>query len=88
MSEALEWQVAEGSATAHVLDAEQDGWKHPDGRRKMSGPRSICGRYPQRNAEQPWFALSVNEPGVLDALRHYHVRLCGDCEEALHERAA
>lgn len=81
----LEWQVASGSPTAHVVDTSKPAWRNPDGSRRRNGPRSECGRYPQRNAEDPWFSLPVAEPGVYDAMQRYMVQLCSDCQTLTKE---
>lgn len=81
--ETREWQIAEGSLTAHVIDTAKPAWKNPDGSRRRSGPRALCGRYPQRNAEFPWWTWSVTETDALTGVRHYHRRACPDCQEAL-----
>lgn len=71
----LEWQVANGSTTAHVMDLSR-----PEPRR--TGRQSLCKRRPQRN-ERAWFALPVADPHAIGVLRGYSVRPCGDCTDAL-----
>lgn len=83
-----EWQIANGSRQAHVIDTDKPAWLNPDGSRRRSGPRSLCGRYPQRNAESPWFALGVRVDGVLSALRHYRAWVCPECTEILERSEA
>lgn len=70
----VEWQVASGSTMAHLVDT---GQVHPS----RSGPRALCGRYPQRNLEYPWWALSVDEPGVEAAMMRMWIQQCADCAE-------
>lgn len=82
----LEWQVASGSPTAHLVDTDKPSWKNPDGSRRRTGPRAECGRYPQRNAEQPWFSLSLAESGVYDAMKNYMIQCCADCWDLVSER--
>lgn len=65
----LEWQAAEGSLTLHVIDTTL-----PSPRR--SGPKSLCGRRPQRH-NLPWFSLPVTE---LSKVPPYRLRRCEDCE--------
>jgi hypothetical protein len=76
----VEWQAAEGSWTLHAIDTTRPAWHNPDGSRRQSGPRSLCGRYPQRNAETPWWALPVAEaperPG-------FNLTFCADCAEVV-----
>jgi hypothetical protein len=80
---AIEWQVAEGSQTAHLIDTSKPGWRTANGERRLNGPRSACGKYPQRNAERPWFGFPVSQSEQYRAaVRHYRIRLCGDCLRA------
>jgi hypothetical protein len=70
----LEWQAAEGSYTLHVIDTL--AYAKPS----KSGPRALCGKYPQRNREHPWWALAVSEvpdrPGM-------NLSKCADCEASI-----
>jgi hypothetical protein len=68
-----EWQAASGSSTLHLIDTEKP--------KPRSGPRAACGRYPQRNAEHPWFALRRDE-GIEQAARRYQLTFCDECEDA------
>lgn len=76
----VEWQVASGSSTAHVIDPAAPSWHNPDGSRRRSGPRSACGRYPQRNADGTWWALPVAETRR-DTGRSYGIKFCDECAE-------
>jgi hypothetical protein len=78
----LEWQVAQGSRTLHVIDTDAPAWRNPDGTRRRSGPRSLCGRYPQRNAEYPWWSWPVADWSAIRG-RPYELRRCQDCADAL-----
>lgn len=76
----LEWQVAEGSNTAHVLDLDKPQWRNPDGSRRRNGPRAVCGRYPQRNAEGYWFGFPAAEwSEYRHAIQTYMIKVCPDC---------
>lgn len=72
----LEWQVAAGSHTAHIIDTDK-----PEPKR--SGPRALCKRHPQRNAEYPWFTVGVESPGAEGAFVSYNLRPCEDCKDVL-----
>ena len=71
----LEWQVAEGSTTGHVIDTAT-----PGGRR--TGPKALCGRRPQRHWGW-WWALPVTDPDVLFALPRMGCSACPDCKQVL-----
>ena len=71
----LEWQIAGGSKTAHVIVTNR-AWP------KRSGPESVCGRRPQRYY-RPWFELDVNAPDVIPAIRGYACIPCPDCDDWL-----
>lgn len=72
----LEWQVAGGSRTAHVIDTVA---YRTYGR---MGPRSICGRYPQRS-NHPWFSLDVQSDFLTGPVRTFQLRVCEDCKDKL-----
>lgn len=76
----LEWQVAQGSSTAHVIDTDRPGGKR-------SGPKALCGRYPQR-LHSYWFGLHVAETGVKRAISTYSCTACPDCDGDLADRLA
>jgi hypothetical protein len=71
----LEWQIAEGSSTAHVIDTAKPA-------PKRTGAAALCKRRPQRN-NRWWYALGVDEPGVEQSIRNYNCTLCPDCKDAL-----
>jgi hypothetical protein len=81
MSAVWEWQIAEGSMKAHVIDSTE-------GSKSRSGPRSVCGRYPQRNREHPWFTLLITDPGAVGSIRHYGRMPCAECLAWVERRAA
>lgn len=88
MTAVLEWQAAEGSRTMHVLDASLDGWHAASGRRRRSGPRVLCGRYPQRNAEHPWLAWPADDnAGAASLALFWRLTRCPDCLDRLSSRA-
>lgn len=68
----LAWQVAEGSSTAHVIDPARPGGKR-------TGPKALCGKYPQRMRSW-WFELPVAD---MPSVAPYRITKCADCEHAL-----
>lgn len=76
-----EWQIAQGSSTAHIIDASipmrrrgERGWQ--------SGPRALCKRYPQRNLDFPWLAAPA-EWGAQSILTTLYHKRCMDCDATL-----
>ena len=83
-----EWQIASGSFTAHVINPDQN-WGEAPSRGKpgyrASGPRALCGRYPQRNNDYA-FALSVGTPERdLRSAFGPPYRRCEGCQDALDQ---
>lgn len=72
----VEWQIAEGSRTAHLIDTE----KSPP---SPLGPHRDRAATPQRNMEFPWFGLPAAADGVKRAIATYHCRTCDDCDDLL-----
>jgi hypothetical protein len=81
----VEWQVASDSATAHVIDPSKPSWHNPDGSRRRNGPRSLCGRYPQRNADGTWWEWPVAETRA-DSGRGFGINFCDGCAGLISSR--
>ena len=84
----LEWQVAQGSSTLHVIDVER--WEQTREARRVagrrtygSGPQSLCKGYPQRTNDW-WWAMSVDrDEDVRQSQQSYSLKRCEDCQDAL-----
>ena len=70
----IEWQVADGSSIAHLIDTDKPA-------PKRSGPRALCGSRPQRHHSW-WYALPVKDETALAALAGYQCKPCDGCRAA------
>lgn len=72
----LEWQVAEGSSTLHLVDP---GRAAP----RRSGRRAMCGRYPQTGGRETWFSLRAEEfdLSASTVVGSYNLKVCRDCAD-------
>lgn len=82
----LEWQAV--TSVLHVVDTElaeaNRAKRLAQGKRYGSGPRAICGRYPQRN-NYPELSWPVDEPELKRMLAIFGLTKCPDCEDVLDE---